>query len=221
MAILCPELGLLYLAVGRTGSWAVRKVLEEHFGGTVIPPAHIRRPSGEILVDYHHATVLQLIEHGFFSPEQLKNLKVIAVTRNPFDWLVSVYFYFKMRADELQGLQDPAANPDVDSRWLAFIRVVAAMSFKETVVAYCAGKKMSVCGEYRVGCPVDILRFESLQEELAGVLSAAAAKNIPLLPRVNASKGRPSDYRSHYDEETRAIVEEAFESDLQEFGYRF
>ena len=63
-----------------------------------------------------------------------------------------------------------------------------------------------------------VLRFESLTQ---GFAELAERLGFPgRLPHVNASR-RASDYRSAYDERTRAIVAERFGRDCERFGYVF
>ncbi len=63
-------------------------------------------------------------------------------------------------------------------------------------------------------------RYENLAEDLAHALSVIGVPQIESLPRLNAS-GEHRDYRSHYTEATRQLVEEWYELEIKAFGYRF
>ena len=61
-------------------------------------------------------------------------------------------------------------------------------------------------------------RFERLNEDWARI-----AKEIdvnPLLPHRNASK-RVATYRDYYDDESRAMVQEFYKEDLENFNYEY
>ena len=60
-------------------------------------------------------------------------------------------------------------------------------------------------------------RFENLEEDFGKVCSAIGA-NADLL---HLNQSRHGDYRLHYTEYTRRLVEEAWAEDVQFFGYQF
>tara|TARA_R110002020_G_scaffold3253_3_gene14778 strand:- start:6050 stop:6700 length:651 start_codon:yes stop_codon:yes gene_type:complete len=61
-------------------------------------------------------------------------------------------------------------------------------------------------------------RFETLDADWARI--AKEINVLPLLPHRNKSN-RESDYRQYYDDETKAIVEQFYMDDLNNFNYSF
>ncbi len=60
-------------------------------------------------------------------------------------------------------------------------------------------------------------KFESISEDFDHIKLALGVNAY--LPHLNAS--RRSDYRSYYDDTTRAIIQHWFQDDIDIFGYRF
>ena len=61
-------------------------------------------------------------------------------------------------------------------------------------------------------------KFENLQNDFNNLLSKLGSENIQL-PHIH--KSDRSRYRTYYSEESKALVEEFYKKDIQEFGYEF
>jgi len=61
-------------------------------------------------------------------------------------------------------------------------------------------------------------KFENLQNDFNNLLSKLGSENIQL-PHIH--KSNRSRYRTYYSEESKALVEEFYKKDIQEFGYEF
>ncbi|WP_456426739.1 sulfotransferase family 2 domain-containing protein [Rhodocaloribacter sp.] len=101
MAILCENLGLLYIQVPATGCSVVGKVLREQFGG--------------VDIGRKHDDVPRLLAQGHLSESALKRFCIVANVRNPFDRLVTYYQrlngawideYFAFRRRRLERLRE-------------------------------------------------------------------------------------------------------------------
>jgi hypothetical protein len=69
-----------------------------------------------------------------------------------------------------------------------------------------------------------VLRYEYLREDLASFLELQNITDIHVENLPHWRHNMPQydrDYKKYYDEETRRLVEERFEDDIQKFGYRF
>ncbi|WP_346387016.1 sulfotransferase family 2 domain-containing protein [Nocardioides sp.] len=124
----------------------------------------------------------------------------VAVERNPWDTVVSLY-YWRSR--------DQAPPP--------FAEFV-----KEPVVEQLATKNART---YRVRgrIAVDrVLRYESLDNEIAELWSHLSMPGTPELPRAKGG-ARPAraPYQELYDEESRERVRTLFADAIAEFGYTF
>lgn len=161
-------------------------------------------------------------------PERIDDYFCFAFVRNPFDWFVSLYHYFYSMGithrwywNNKKVVQEVKQFPD----FRAFCREFSSLK--------CRGEyHYGVChflpqSHYLVGrsgkCELDFVgRFEQLLEDWGKV--AVELGVSAKLPHVNASDrgaARGADYRSYYDDQSRALVEEYYAEDLQRFGYEF
>jgi len=132
-----------------------------------------------------------------------------AVVRNPWDLVVSTYFYQRKRV-----LESPdAATDDLSqvvarcSTFAAFARIYPALR-----------SDMSSLLDTPDGGTMDfIARLEDLDRDMETI---ARRLEIPAaLPSENRSEH--ASYREYYDDETRAIVAGHFARDIARFGYAF
>ena len=171
MAVLCRELGLLFLCVPKTGSTAVSTVLRKQFGGVWVPQKHIWDAAGQkIVVDYKHSRVSDLVAHGILSESDLAGLTVAAVTRNPFDWVVSRYvFQRKTWLRYREALTRPNSRlggvPDWVAARQATLEDVGKLSFESCMIKHFAGRRGTVAEQFTKDADVTILRFERLERD--------------------------------------------------------
>lgn len=132
-----------------------------------------------------------------------------AVERNPWDKVVSAYFWH-FRDRQSPGRLAPDA-PD----FAAYVRSGVSAHFSD----------FKVYGDRGRVIVNRVLRYENLQAELAAVASEIGLTEIPDISRstVNAKSGlRPSgDYRSYYTDELREIVARRFAREIDLLGYVF
>ncbi|WP_162799350.1 sulfotransferase family 2 domain-containing protein [Nocardioides sp. 616] len=125
-----------------------------------------------------------------------------AVERNPWDTVVSLYFW-KFR--ERPGAR--TAPPFAEFVW------------EESVEKLAANQRI-----YRIrgAVAVDrVLRYERLTEELTQVWSDLGLPGEPALPRAKGSARPRRDYRDLYDDESRQRVADLFAASVRDFGYEF
>lgn len=123
--------------------------------------------------------------------------------RNPWDWQVSNYAY---------ALQTPAHGQHEIIRELGSFDAYIRYQYEDQ-----APSQSSFILDENGEQIVDFVgRFETLQEDFETVCNRIGVDAA--LPFLNASK-RKKDWRSYYTDETRALVAELFEADLQRFGY--
>jgi sulfotransferase famil protein len=123
--------------------------------------------------------------------------------RNPWDWQVSLYHYMKQNRKHPQhALIESMTFPDY-IRW----RVREDKHLQKEFVTDAAGNVI-----------VDFIgRFENLENDFA-----EACRRIGIAARLtHRNPSRHDDYRTYYDEETRALVAEHFREDVEMFGYTF
>jgi hypothetical protein len=124
-----------------------------------------------------------------------------AVERNPWDAVVSLYHW------HVRDTPDP----------VPFDTYVASQA-----VDTFAAKQHRV---YRLDGRVAVdrvLRYESLEAELAAVWTALGLPGSPDLPHAKAgTRPREASYRSYYDDASRDRVAELFAAPIAELGYEF
>lgn len=201
MAVLCREHRLLYLGNKRTGSTAVGRALELRFGGIYLPSKRFVTASGEV-VSRRHSTLRQVLEHGLLDVDVHELCKFTTV-RNPFDSLVSLWAKLRFRANR--------AGSWVHSKDVSFATWVEKR--------FGDAEPTSMHADFAEGADA-ILRFERLSMDLSDLVASLGLPPIVLEPQ-NTTVERIRDYRSYYDDRTRAIVERVFRDDLDRFDYSF
>lgn len=221
---------LIFVKTMRTGSSSVEQALAQICGpDDIITPtrsgiAHLRgqRQAQNYRIDHpavpkralwrrllrrperhSHATLgfhehLEAAQARIYLGEEIWNSYFkFTFERNPWDREVSWYYYKSVRKG--RQLDFPA--------FLAKKRIAYIPNYD----LYTENGKVIVdfVGQY-----------ESLAEGFAAALRRAGVKEQVDLPHVNESK-HPGNYRSHYDENTKAIVARWYEREIREFGYEF
>jgi hypothetical protein len=135
-------------------------------------------------------------------PDLWKQYFTFAFVRNPWDRLVSSFFWARQGNNpRLLEYEDfphfvrdlPNLDRSEDSQW-----------------SYVSGRQGKQQVEY-------IGYYERLAEDFDYVCERLGVTLE--LPHLNASKRR--DYRDYYDDETREIVRAVYKDDVEKFGYRF
>jgi Sulfotransferase family len=137
----------------------------------------------------------------------VKDFFVFAFVRNPFDRLVSEYYYQKLNKnipfnDYIIHIVKPAFDFGKLEEWFSF-HLLPQIDF------------ISVNGQIRC----DFLgRFESLEDDYKKVCKILGIEQESLS---HYKKSMRKDYRCYYNDESRAIVEKYYQKDLAEFDYTF
>jgi len=153
-----------------------------------------------------------------FGPKDFKNYFKFTFVRNPFDRLVSAFFFLK------KGGMNPK-----DKKW-AEEHLAAYDSFDAFVKAWVNPKNIRlgrhfipqsdyICLEKnRLG--VDFIGYyENLASDFQ-IISRKLKLNSSLL-EINRGPSLDKDYRAYYTDETRAIVAKVYADDLRLLGYTF
>ena len=126
-----------------------------------------------------------------------------AFVRNPWDWQVSLFHFIQQNKLNHQR------------------RLVSSMTFDE-YIEWRVTEDRHLQSEYLCDRHGDLLvdfvgRYERLAQDFNEVSSRLGLETS--LPHVNATSHR--DYRSYYDDRTKALVADAFAEDIERFGYSF
>ena len=155
-----------------------------------------------------------------YGARHFERLFRFAFVRNPWDRLVSAFHY--LRAGGVN---------EYDARWSE--RNLAGFDdFGTFVREWIPGRDLGKTYWHLVpqkdflcvkegGMDLDFVgRLESVEEDLARLVDLGGLNPVAPLQRINASRRR-RDWRSYYDDETAAIVEEAYATDIRLLGYDF
>ncbi len=223
MAILCRELGLLFVLTPATGSTAVGQLLIERFGGEWLPAAN--RPE----IRKKHSTLGELRAAGLVDDALRRRLLVVTCVRNPYDRLVSIY------AKRRGAPADRVADPDswlygpkglgraADVEWIArhdFRQWIRRRFVRNWLLRTLLGRSRSVYDRFVDGVDV-VMRYERLQADFEAVILRLGGTPCEI-PRINVSAARAArSYRDEYDRLTRLLVWIGQHEDLARFGYAF
>ncbi|WP_195820138.1 sulfotransferase family 2 domain-containing protein [Roseobacter sp. MH60115] len=205
----------IFVHIPKTGGTALALALEARamkddilIGDT--PKARRRKgrlktltPRGRL---WKHATLADI--DGVLSPPEIARMFTFTLVRNPWDRMVSYYSWL-----QVQSFDHPAVGLAQSRSFAAFL----AEPFIQDSLRHSPARSymQDVAGVERCELYIRLEHFE------ADAATLVANLGFPLvLPHANASK-RPHDYRSLYDAETRARVEDFCAEDIARFGYRF
>lgn len=125
--------------------------------------------------------------------------------RNPWDWQVSNYAY---------ALQTPAHSQHEAIKSLGSFEEYIRYQYDQR-----APSQSSFVYDDDGESLIDFVgRFENLQEDFQTICTTIGVD--AKLPHVNVSK-RGRDWRSYYTDQSRHLVEELFQRDIELFGYRW
>ena len=172
--------------VPKTGTSSINSVLRRVVGKNDFTPTMSRK------MGVRHSTYEQCIK----KIPSCKKYFVFAFVRNPWDRLVSFWFYKKYRAlrkiTEDVPLRDFLLNFRTPHEQYTYIKGFGNDSF--------------------------IGRFENLQQDFDIVCDRIG---IPRQKLPHRNKTDHKHYTKYYDDETRQMVAEKYSKDIDHFGYEF
>jgi chondroitin 4-sulfotransferase 11 len=176
---------------------------------------HINKTGGSsveiaLKIPLEHKTALEKIEE--IGQKRWEGRLTFTIVRNPWDKVVSHYFY-RVKANK----NDLRNTPVKFKEWVK-------LTYGNQDKVYYDNPKMFMpqadwITDENGKILVDyIIHFENLSVEFDEVLQKLGMTNITL-PHVK--KSNHSNFREYYDPETREIVQNWFERDVELFGYHF
>ncbi len=221
MAILCRDIGLLFLQAPHTGSTSLGTLFREDFGGVKLLEDRVRDERGRIVLRQKHQSLPQLLEAGLITPAEREELLVVVGVRNPYDLVLTEYARNReagtisrsQRLIRRLGVSDDFSSPDFE-RFV--VRRYTPNAFYRAL-----GRKSMVPVDWTEG--VDhIIRFEAMQEGLDEALRKVGVREPHPLPHRNPTQSRRDrDYRRIYTPRAREIVGRVYARELRQHGYAF
>ncbi len=241
VAIICRDLGLLFVMVPGTGCSVVGNELTARCGGEFIP-MHDMVQGGKIIHDRKHNTVSQLLQDSCLTEEELGKLLVVATVRNPLDSFVTYY----QRAvgdwtDYSQGVQVRQVQRDLAKgviaedeaeSWVQAIevrhqkrskrkRLLKLVGFSAWVMAQALRYRfLSGYRLFQMLDDVDVaICYEHLEDGVNQVLKAVGYDGARVcLPRKNVTPGK-RPFLEYYGALSKRFVCSVLHSELSRFGY--
>lgn len=135
-------------------------------------------------------------------PELFDAYETVTIERNPWDREVSNY------------------------HWLHRGGGRARPSFTDYVTDRALNRRFDNVGRYSIDGRIvagRVLRYERLAEDFAAWMAALGIADPPVLPHAKAGtrSAVDRDYRSHYNDDTRAIIARRYRREIEAFGYEF
>lgn len=193
----CDQHRCIFVRVPKCATQSIARSLFGNLGG------------GHLTIDEYRLVYSAREFHDFYK---------FAVVRNPWDRLVSAYFFLRKGGvndydknwfdENLSGYDDFEAFVE---QWLTEERADSGLHFRPQHRFVCLPN-----GKIGVDYIAYYERIEQDYEVIARHIGAA-----PTLKHVNASANRGRDYRDYYTSRMRDIVADVYARDIALFGYRF
>jgi hypothetical protein len=209
-----PEEKFLFLWIPKTAGMSMNAALGTGF--RKVYKALENQPQGLNAslkgVTFYHSSISAMIAEHHVSQEWVNSAFKFAFVRNPWDRLVSLYYWLGHHTGGEKGLF-----------FDEYIRMIAGGN------CYEPPGLMNIRGLYQANRMVDWLRpdgnwlpdfigrFENLPEEWRIIQKILDCK----IPLVKGNSTQHAHYRDYYNDESRDLVAKRFEEDIDIFKYTF
>lgn len=154
-----------------------------------------------------------------FDKEQFGSFFKFTFVRNPWDRLVSSYFFLKKGG---MNAEDTIWSRDNLSRYRTFRSFVESWVNNDNVQdwTHFIPQYQYICHPVTLRPLIDFIgKFEQIENDYKKVADRLGVKKR--LPKLNVTKTRPKGYRQFYTPRTRDIVARVYSKDIEMFGYDF
>jgi len=138
-----------------------------------------------------------------------------SAVRNPYDWIVSLYFYCKT---DKKHMWYELVNKNSFDKFVE-IHTNEHLNLPRIIGANRVQSQYEILMDYTGKINVDyILHKESLEKDIL-LLRDKKIIRKPLIVKNSLENKRNKDYMSYYTENTKKLIQKTFEKDFEAFGY--
>ena len=163
---------------------------------------------------FGHVSITKLVDLKVIKPRYLKNAFKFGFVRNPFDRMVSLFFYLKkektVEVPETMCFDEFCRKVDRDERPPVGLYNHSGLSQCNPMVDWLLDRDGRMLVDF-VG------RHETVAEDFLKICQHIGLQRE--LPHLNQTEHL--SYRNYYTPETRAIIERVYRKNLDKFGYSF
>lgn len=164
----------------------------------------------------------RIAEFAAFDLDRTRRFFKCGFVRNPWDRLMSAYFYLR-QGEGTSGRDNrfAAAHLARHADFEGFVRALEDPGYRRAVMAYDHFRTQShwICYPGQTSHALDFLgRFERFDEDLAALRSRLG---LPERPAPRARPSRHPPYQEVYTPQSRDIVARLYAPDIALLGYRF
>jgi hypothetical protein len=153
-----------------------------------------------------------------FNPHEFKNYFKFTVVRNPYDRLVSAFWFLKRgglnQTDKEWGIRNLSEYDSFDAfvkKWVNPKNIRSALHFHPQLDFICLKKNQP---------GVDFLGYyENIETDFSYICQKLEIRSNLIENNRNAARTR--DYRECYTDESRKIAADAYADDIRVLGYTF
>jgi hypothetical protein len=204
----------IFFAAGKTGTSSIEKILYQYRDD----------PPFDTEFEKYHKHIPPRIVKGKLDPGTWKKCFKFAFVRNPWDWVLSNYFWNKvhfegrmrkrLRRLGLIGLTDQFTKKHFWEHWETMKRFRRDTHPENRFqFSFLADENDELLLDF-VG------RYENLQGDFDLICDRIGIERCTL-PRSNVGKYSRKPYWEYYTDKTRALVADKYKKDIEEFGYTF
>ncbi len=214
--IISPGRNYIFVHVPKTGGTALSLALEARamkddilIGDTPKAKQRKRRLKGVRTAGklWKHSTLADI--DGLVSPEELDDMLLFTLVRNPWDRMVSYYHWLTA-----QGFDHPVVALSKETDFAGFI---AHPMIRASLRGWpCRSYMRDSRGLQR---PALYIRLENLREDIEP-LERHLGFRLDDIPHANRSERRP-DYRSYFTDDSAQLIADMCREDITQFGYSF
>jgi len=215
----------LFIAIPRTASTAIRKAMNIKCYTNALHKRHKIKNflDNNKFVSFTHVNILDLIKHRIISKDKFYDCFKFAFVRNPWDRLVSLYFYFKkLITKNNKNKEDKKRSIWAQKDFTLFCsdllieKIDPIGFFNVKGISQCRPQHEWIFRKNKL-FPEFIGKYENIEQDFNRLCKMLKIENK--LEKVNTTNHE--NYKSYYTNETKKIVTKIYEKDIELFKYQF